>query len=61
LLAQETGNVRAANVVLLGAVSRLLPIPEEVWSRCLEQRVPKKFLELNRVAFAAGRAVAARP
>jgi indolepyruvate ferredoxin oxidoreductase, beta subunit len=55
-LAQEAGNVKAANVVLLGAVSRLLTLPEEVWWTCLEQRVPKKFLELNRVAFASGRA-----
>ena len=55
-LAQEAGNVKAANVVLLGAVSRLLPLPEEVWWECLAQRVPKKFLELNHVAFASGRA-----
>jgi indolepyruvate ferredoxin oxidoreductase beta subunit len=55
-LAQEAGNVKAANVVLLGAVSKLLPLPEETWWECLAQRVPKKFLELNRVAFASGRA-----
>ena len=55
-LAQEAGNVKAANVVLLGAVSRLLPLPEETWWECLAQRVPKNFLELNRVAFASGRA-----
>jgi indolepyruvate ferredoxin oxidoreductase beta subunit len=54
-LAQEAGNVKAANVVLLGAVSKLLPLPEETWWECLAQRVPKKFLELNRVAFASGR------
>ncbi len=58
-LAQEAGNVKAANVVLLGAVSKLLPLPEETWWECLAQRVPKKFLELNRVAFASGRAAAA--
>jgi indolepyruvate ferredoxin oxidoreductase, beta subunit len=56
-LAQEAGNVKAANVVLLGAVSRLLPLPEDVWWTCLEQRVPKKFLDLNRVAFASGRSI----
>ncbi len=60
-LAQRAGNVKAANVVLLGAVSRLLPLPEDAWWACIAQRVPKKFLELNRVAFAAGRdAVAPR-
>jgi indolepyruvate ferredoxin oxidoreductase beta subunit len=60
-LAQEAGNVKAANVVLLGAVSKLLPLPEETWWECLAQRVPKKFLELNRVAFASGRAAVAPP
>jgi len=61
-LAQEAGNVKAANVVLLGAVSRLLPLPEETWWACLAQRVPKKYLELNHVAFASGRdAVAPAP
>lgn len=59
-LAKEAGNVKAANVVLLGAVSQLLPLPEEVWWRCLERRIPAKFLELNRKAFQLGReAVAA--
>ena len=56
-LAQEAGTVKAANVVLLGAVSRLLPLPEDVWWKCLSQRVPKKFLELNHTAFASGRAL----
>lgn len=55
-LATEAGNVKAANVVLLGAISALLPLPEAIWWTCVEQRVPKKFLELNRLAFASGRA-----
>ncbi|HUK12604.1 MAG TPA: indolepyruvate oxidoreductase subunit beta [Thermoanaerobaculaceae bacterium] len=58
-LAQEAGNVKAANVVLLGAISRLLPLPEATWWECLSQRVPKKYLDLNRVAFASGRAAVA--
>ena len=55
-LATEAGNVKAANVVLLGAISTLLPIDEELWWRCLAERIPNKFLELNHAAFAAGRA-----
>jgi len=58
-LATEAGTIKAANVVLLGAISTLLPVPEDVWWECLVQRVPKKFLDLNRTAFAAGRGVAA--
>lgn len=56
-LAKQAGNVKAANVVLLGAISRLLPLPEEVWWSCLERRIPARFLELNRKAFALGRGV----
>ncbi len=55
-LALEAGNVKAANVVLLGAISRLLPLAEEAWWACIAERVPKKFLELNHAAFALGRA-----
>jgi len=54
-LAKEAGNVKAANVVLLGAISCLLPLPEEVWWRCLERRIPERFLELNRKAFQLGK------
>lgn len=60
-LAREAGNVRAANVVLLGVISRLLPLPDEVWWECLSQRIPAKFLELNRKAFASGRAMVPAP
>lgn len=60
-LATEAGTVKAANVVLLGAISTLLPVGEDVWWTCLEQRVPRKFLELNRKAFESGRACVATP
>ncbi len=57
-LATEAGNVKAANVVLLGAISTRLALPEETWLTCLKQRVPAKFLDLNVTAFAMGRQVA---
>ena len=53
--AQELGTDRATNVVLLGALSKFLDVPEEQWLKVVEERVPKKYLELNRKAFAAGR------
>jgi len=49
--------VRAANTVLLGAVSKRLPIEEVIWLQALEKMVPKKALEVNRTAFAMGRAL----
>ena len=54
-LAREAGNVRAANTVLLGAISRRLAIAEEFWMRALEKMVPSKALDVNKAAFAMGR------
>lgn len=54
-LATEAGNPRAANTVLLGAVSKRLDIPEEFWFKALEKMVPAKALEVNRRAFLMGR------
>lgn len=54
-LAREAGNLRAANTVLLGAVSRRLDIAEEYWTQALERMVPAKALDVNRKAFQLGR------
>jgi indolepyruvate ferredoxin oxidoreductase, beta subunit len=54
-IAKEAGNLRAANTVLLGAVSRRLDISEMYWMQALEKMVPSKALEVNRKAFQLGR------
>jgi len=54
-LAREAGNVKAANTVLLGAVSKRLAIAEEFWMKALEKMVPPKALEINKKAFKMGR------
>ncbi len=54
-LAEQAGSPKAANVVLMGKLSAMTDIPEEVWNKALEQTVPAKFLELNKKAFALGR------
>ncbi len=51
----ELGNHRAANVVLLGVLAALLSIPDEVWNKTLQERIPERLLNLNQQAFAAGR------
>jgi indolepyruvate ferredoxin oxidoreductase beta subunit len=53
-MAQDEGNARVVNVVLLGALSVLLPVQEHVWQQVLQERVPSRFLEMNRRAFAKG-------
>ena len=55
-LAGQAGSAKAVNVVLMGVLSTLLDIPEAAWQAALEACVPPKFLELNKKAFALGRA-----
>jgi indolepyruvate ferredoxin oxidoreductase beta subunit len=54
-LAADAGNRRAANTVLLGAVSRRLDVAKEYWLQALERMVPRKALDVNRKAFMLGR------
>ncbi len=54
-LALQAGDVRAANTVMLGAVSKRLQIEPAVWQQALEKMVPKKALDINLKAFTMGR------
>ena len=64
-IAAGLGNARAANVVLLGALSALLEredyvgpqLTRETWLDVITRRVPAKYVELNRRAFDAGRGI----
>lgn len=56
-LAEQCGNAKASNVVLMGVVSTKMQFEESVWQSALEHCVPEKFLELNKKAFALGRQV----
>ena len=54
-LAEELGNARVNNVVLLGALSYLIPeVPTAVWVEAIRERVPVKFADLNERAFVLG-------
>ena len=55
-LAVHAGNLRTANVVLIGALSKLVPFDEHHWQAALRERIPAKLLEVNLRAFALGRA-----
>lgn len=56
-IAEQLGNVKVANVVLLGAMSSLLDMESDLWLEVIKRRVPPKFVELNEKAFQAGRDV----
>jgi indolepyruvate ferredoxin oxidoreductase beta subunit len=53
-LAQKAGNIRAANVVLLGAVSNLMNIEKSVWESVIKKSFPQKLVKLNLDAFQMG-------
>ncbi|MBC7324286.1 MAG: 2-oxoacid:acceptor oxidoreductase family protein, partial [Moorella sp. (in: Bacteria)] len=53
-LARRAGNVKAVNMVLMGALARRLPISREAWEEALAASVPGRFLEVNRKAFNFG-------
>ena len=54
-IAQELGNTRTLNVVLLGALSGLADISPETWLAVIKKRVPAKVAEINAEAFRRGR------
>ncbi len=54
-IAQQAGEVRTANVALVGALSSHLPVDESVFREIIEKRVPERFRSENMKAFAAGR------
>jgi indolepyruvate ferredoxin oxidoreductase, beta subunit len=55
-LAVAAGDKRALNLVLLGAALSHLPLKESSLLDAIINTVPKKVLEINQKAFAAGRA-----
>ncbi|MCX7785615.1 MAG: indolepyruvate oxidoreductase subunit beta, partial [candidate division WOR-3 bacterium] len=45
--AKELGEVRVQNIVMLGALSRFLKFPQELYHQSIERNVKAKFVDLN--------------
>lgn len=54
-IAREVGEIRAANIVMVGVLSNYLPVTEETFMRVMQDRIPKRFLDVNIQAFERGR------
>ena len=54
-LAKKAGEMRTTNVVLIGALSILLPFDLELWNSVLEENIKARFIKVNQKAFALGR------
>ena len=61
-IANELGNIRLGNTLMLGAIADHLSFSDEILEECVLKRFARKgekVIEMNRQAFAAGRAAAA--
>jgi indolepyruvate ferredoxin oxidoreductase beta subunit len=54
-LAQKAGNVKTANVVLLGAVSNLMTMNSAIWGNIIKKSFPEKLIKMNLAAFQIGK------
>ncbi|MST52643.1 indolepyruvate oxidoreductase subunit beta [Hornefia butyriciproducens] len=53
--AEELGNVKAANVILLGALVQAMGLDDIDWEEIIRKTVKEKFVKLNLKAFAVGK------
>jgi indolepyruvate ferredoxin oxidoreductase beta subunit len=49
--------VRTVNIVLVGAASHFLPLPEAAYEEAMKARLPSMIVAVNARAFRAGRAL----
>jgi indolepyruvate ferredoxin oxidoreductase beta subunit len=54
-IAEEVGNPRTMNMVIAGALSKLVPFEEAAWFEAMKERLPEKLIEINTIAFKRGR------
>ena len=57
-LAAQAGTVKAANVVMLGAVAAALPFTADAMEAVIRRSVPPKTIDVNLAAFELGKSVA---
>ena len=58
-LAEEAGNPRTVNTIMLAALSTLLETDPGLWETAILRRVPQSYADVNKVAFRLGREAAA--
>ncbi len=53
-IAEELGNIRVANIYLLGVLNQSLNISKDIWVKVIKERVPQKAIDVNIKAFERG-------
>lgn len=54
-IAKSAGETRAVNMVLVGALSALLPLDEKIFLEVISERIPEKIRKVNTDAFLKGK------
>lgn len=53
-LAEQAGNSKSVNIVLMGKIAKYFDIPYEKWIAAIEKNVKPQFVEVNKKAFDLG-------
>lgn len=53
-LARKAGNIKTANVILLGALSNHMKIEKSIWESVIKKSFPEKLIKVNLEAFQMG-------
>jgi len=56
-IANEVGNIRTTNIVLLGVLASMMEFPKDIWKEVIKERVPPKTIDINIKAFERGYAL----
>lgn len=54
-IANELGNVKLENIIVMGVLSPYMPFTIAVWEQVIQESVPPKTIDLNLTAFRRGR------
>lgn len=54
-IAQQLGDTRVVNLVMLGALSQYMTMDEDLWHQAIRELVKPQFIDTNLKAFAMGR------
>jgi len=58
-MATALGNVKTANMIILGTISTHLDLPEIAWETAIKRSIKDKFVDINIEAFQMGRSIGA--
>lgn len=56
-IAEELGNPKVANVILFGALAKLIDLPDVDWKKIIAETVKEKFVDVNMEAYDRGQAL----